>query len=57
VRFLVGTMLDAASGRRAPDSIRQLLDATSNDHTSAPAPAHALCLECVTYPSDLYLTT
>jgi len=57
VRFLVGTMLDAASGRRAPDSIRQLLDATSNDDTSAPAPPHALCLECVTYPSDLYLTT
>jgi tRNA pseudouridine38-40 synthase len=55
VRFLMGTMIDAASGRRDPDSVRRLLDAPDNSGTSAPAPAHALFLERVTYPHDLYL--
>lgn len=55
VRFLVGTMLDVASGRRPPDTIARLLVATSNDEVSAPAPAHGLFLEQVTYPADLYL--
>jgi tRNA pseudouridine38-40 synthase len=55
VRFLVGTMVDAASGRRDPDSVPRLLNATDNSGTSAPAPAHALFLERVTYPHDLYL--
>jgi tRNA pseudouridine38-40 synthase len=55
VRFLVGTMLDAAAGRRDPDSIEQLLDAPDNRRTSAPAPAHALFLDVVRYPPDLYL--
>jgi tRNA pseudouridine38-40 synthase len=55
VRFLVGTMLDVASGRRDPDSVQRLLDATDNSAASPPAPPHALCLERVDYPSDLYL--
>jgi tRNA pseudouridine38-40 synthase len=56
VRFLVGTMVDAASGRRDSDSMRALLAASHNSETSAPAPAHALFLEHVAYPRDLYLT-
>jgi tRNA pseudouridine38-40 synthase len=56
VRFLVGTMLAAASGKRAPDSIPQLLAATTNDDVSPPAPAHGLFLERVTYPDTLYVT-
>jgi tRNA pseudouridine38-40 synthase len=56
VRFLVGTMVDAASGRREPDSIATLLRATDNADTSAPAPPHGLFLESVHYPPDLYLT-
>lgn len=55
VRFLVGTMIDIASGRRPAPDLRHLLQATANDGTSAPAPAHALCLEHVAYPPDLYL--
>jgi tRNA pseudouridine38-40 synthase len=55
VRFLVGTMVDAARGRRDPGDVARLLDASDNQHTSAPAPAHALVLERVTYPADLYL--
>jgi tRNA pseudouridine38-40 synthase len=55
VRFIVGTMIDAASGRRAPASIAALLAAGDNRETSAPAPAHALFLDAVRYPGDLYL--
>jgi tRNA pseudouridine38-40 synthase len=56
VRFLVGTMVDAARGRRDPGDVARLLDASDNSETSAPAPAHALVLERVSYPADLYVT-
>lgn len=55
VRFLVGTMLDAASGKRPKEDFTALLTAHSNDEVSPPAPAMGLCLEAVTYPADLYL--
>ena len=55
VRFLVGTLLDVAGGRRAPGTVQRLLDAPSNDDVSPPAPPHALFLERVTYPAHLYL--
>jgi len=56
VRFLVGTMLEAASGKRPKEDFTALLDADRNDEVSPPAPAVGLCLEEVTYPADLYLT-
>lgn len=55
VRFLVGTMLDVASGRRPRADYELLLAAEANDEVSPPAPAHGLCLEHVTYPEALYL--
>jgi tRNA pseudouridine38-40 synthase len=55
VRFLVGTMVDGARGRRDPRDVARLLDASDNSETSAPAPAHALVLERVTYPAHLYV--
>jgi tRNA pseudouridine38-40 synthase len=55
VRFLVGTMLDIASGRRPIGDILELLKASDNAGVSPPAPPHALYLECVEYPSYLYL--
>jgi tRNA pseudouridine38-40 synthase len=55
VRFLVGTMLDIATGRRSIDDLATLLTASNNREVSPPAPAHALFLDRVTYPSDLYL--
>jgi tRNA pseudouridine38-40 synthase len=55
VRLLLGTMVDAASGRRTPGSIAALLDAGDNLETSPPAPPHALFLDAVRYPRDLYL--
>lgn len=56
VRFLVGTMVDAATGRCAPDTVARLLGAPDNRDTSAPAPPHALFLDVVRYPADLYRT-
>ena len=55
VRFLVGTMLDAASGRRPLSDLDTLLAASDNRGVSPPAPAHALFLDRVDYPRDLYL--
>ncbi len=55
VRFLVGTMLQVATGRRPLDDIPMLLAASDNRDVSPPAPPHALFLERVTYPDHLYL--
>ena len=57
VRFLVGTLLEVASARRASNAVAQLLGASNNDDVAPPAPPHALFLDRVTYPSDLYLPT
>jgi len=50
-------MADAASGRRDPASVPTLLGADDNSATSAPAPPHALFLDAVVYPPDLYMIT
>ena len=55
VRFLVGTMLDVASGRRPVSDVDKLLDATDNQDVSPPAPPNALFLDAVTYPRELYV--
>ena len=55
VRFLVGTLVDVASGKREEDAIHRLLAASANDAVSPPAPAHGLFLDRVTYPPELYL--
>jgi tRNA pseudouridine38-40 synthase len=55
VRVLVGTMLDIATGRRAAEDMTMLLRAGDNREVSPPAPAHALFLDGVEYPRDLYL--
>jgi tRNA pseudouridine38-40 synthase len=57
VRFLIGTMLDVASGRRAISVIFELLDKEDNQLASAPAAPYGLYLERVEYPKDLYLVT
>lgn len=57
VRFLLGTMMEIAVGRRPAGDLDALLVAANNDDVSAPAPAHALFLDRVRYPDDLYLTT
>jgi tRNA pseudouridine38-40 synthase len=54
VRFIVGTMVDIALGRRPPADFPTLLAATDNLAASPPAPPHGLYLEAVRYPPDLY---
>src|ERR1043165_6094014 len=54
VRFIVGTMVDIALGRRPPDDFPSLLVATDNLAASPPAPPQGLYLEAVRYPPDLY---
>ena len=55
VRFLVGTMLDVGAGRRSLSDMGQILGSEDNALVSPPAPAHALFLERVEYPPELYL--
>ena len=55
VRFLVGTLVEVASGKREEDAIQRLLAASANDEVSPPAPAQGLFLDRVTYPPELYL--
>jgi tRNA pseudouridine38-40 synthase len=57
VRFLVGTMADVATGRRPLADVDALLVAPTNDDVSSPAPAHALFLDVVRYPAELYCPT
>lgn len=57
VRFLVGTMLEIGEGRREVDVMTELLESDDNSEVSQPAPPHALFLERVEYPTDLYLRT
>ena len=54
VRFLVGTMVDVAAGRRDARSFVGLLNAPDNLAVSPPAPSHGLFLDRVIYPSHLY---
>jgi tRNA pseudouridine38-40 synthase len=55
VRFLVGTMLDIAAERRPAADLAELLHSDDNQRTSPPAPSHALYLQAVEYPIQLYL--
>ena len=55
VRFLVGTMLDIATERRPPSDMEALLAASDNRAVSPPVPPHALFLDRVTYPQELYV--
>ena len=54
VRFIVGTMVDLALGRRPPEDFLHLLAAENNLAASPPAPPQGLYLEAVRYPSELF---
>jgi tRNA pseudouridine38-40 synthase len=49
VRVLVGTMLEASSGRRTPKSFNELLTGAPRSAAGDTAPAHGLYLESVSY--------
>jgi len=54
VRFIVGTMVDIALGRRPPADFLHLLAAEYNLAASPPAPPQGLYLEAVRYPPELF---
>jgi tRNA pseudouridine38-40 synthase len=54
VRFLVGTMVEVAAGRRPAGTVARLLTAADNRDTAPPAPPHGLSLRAVTYPVASY---
>jgi tRNA pseudouridine38-40 synthase len=49
VRVLVGTQLEVASGRRSPESFKQLLAGAPRSAAGDTAPPHGLYLESVSY--------
>jgi tRNA pseudouridine38-40 synthase len=49
VRILVGTMLEAANGRRSPDNFTQLLNGARRSEAGDTAPSHGLYLDSVSY--------
>ncbi|GMV07313.1 MAG: tRNA pseudouridine synthase A [Gemmatimonadota bacterium] len=55
VRYLVGTMVDVARGRRPLDDIPALLRAEGGVETSPPAPPEGLFLTRVEYPEHVRL--
>jgi len=55
VRYLVGTMVDVARGRRPLTDIEALLARAPNLTTSPPAPPEGLFLSHVEYPADALL--
>ena len=52
VRYLTGTMIDIARGRRPLEDMARLLVSPSELTTSPPAPPQGLFLHRVTYPGD-----
>ena len=55
VRYLVGTMVDVARGRRPPSDVRGLLENDPELTTSPPAPPEGLFLSRVEYPDSVLL--
>jgi tRNA pseudouridine38-40 synthase len=55
VRYLVGTMVDVARGRRPPSDIMGLLGSEPDLITSPPAPPQGLFLSRVEYPDNVLL--
>jgi tRNA pseudouridine38-40 synthase len=55
VRYLVGTMVEVARGRRPSSDVRRLLEKDPDLTTSPPAPPEGLFLSHVEYPDDVLL--
>ena len=49
VRFMVGTLLEIASGKRDPEDLTRALQSGDRKYVGVPAPARGLFLEKVNY--------
>jgi len=57
VRFLVGTMVEIALGRRPVEDMATLLATNDNSETSPPAPPQGLYFVAAEYPAESFLPT
>lgn len=55
VRSIVGTLLQAGRGRLNKDEFMQIITAKNRSAAGESAPAHALFLEKVEYPNDIWI--
>ena len=55
VRSVVGTLLQAGRGRLSESEFRQIIDAKDRGVAGESAPAHALFLENVEYPQEIWI--
>ncbi len=56
VRAIVGTLLEAGRGRLDERGLRRIIEAKSRQVAGDSAPGHALYLEEVNYPDDIWLS-
>jgi tRNA pseudouridine38-40 synthase len=55
VRAIVGTLLEAGKGRLDERGFRRIIEAKNRNVAGDSAPGHALYLEDVVYPNDIWL--
>lgn len=55
VRAIVGTLFQVGKGRMSVDEFRQVIERQDRSLAGSSAPAHALFLEDITYPEELFL--
>ncbi|MCE5205876.1 MAG: tRNA pseudouridine(38-40) synthase TruA [Porphyromonadaceae bacterium] len=55
VRAIVGTLLEAGRGRLDERGLRRIIEAKNRNVAGDSAPGHALFLEAVAYPDDVWL--
>ncbi len=54
VRAIVGTLLEVGRGRLTVDGLRQVIEAKDRCRAGVSVPGHALFLEEITYPENIF---
>jgi tRNA pseudouridine38-40 synthase len=55
VRAIVGTLFDIGRGKLPPDALRDVIEARDRAKAGNSAPPHALFLDNIAYPEDVFL--
>lgn len=55
VRSIVGTLLEAGSGKLDAEDMRHIIEAKNRSKAGTSAPGHALFLEDITYPPEIFI--
>jgi tRNA pseudouridine38-40 synthase len=54
VRAITGTLLEVGQGKLSLDGFKNVIEARNRERAGFSVPAHALFLEKVIYPDDLF---